>query len=153
MKQPGRDLISEAHYEFMRLFKRLKVTGATVDGQILIEPRLIPIIDIEDLFWIPKQELAVKDISVSDQPYFTVPDGKRWRVRHIWRAATTGTTRMYLEDPAALALNLQTAGTAEQIYGTLLVIEAKWKIGLLTGSNGADTARTMHIIYDEADAF
>ena len=149
----GRSLESEAHWEWMRLFTRLKMTGATEDGKLLIEPRIYPVVAFEELFWSPKGQIFSRNLSGAGAIYHTVPTGKRWRVRHIWKQATTGAVSVDVYNTTGdKQVKIIETAAAEGLWSGLFYLDAAWSLRMDQGA-GADSAISVGILYDEADSF
>jgi len=118
---------------------------------------IIPVTHVDELLRETQtaQALAV-DISgaVAFNSMFTVPEGKRWRVKNIHREATTGTSQVAVRGSVGgVIAYLTILATAEQVWSGTMVLEQTDQVGLMRTGNGADTSIDTDIIYEEEDAF
>ena len=111
--------------------------------------------DVNRLLTLPKVAVATNDISAGSgqTTYFTVPTGKRWRLKALQKDVTTGTTTWRIEDRDSVGFEIF-SGTAETVFENLdIPMGEGWFIEVDNTGNGADTARAARIVYEEEDAY
>lgn len=120
--------------------------------------QIVPVFNIDDLLRNSNnQESAATDLSAAAGTYvamLTVPDGKRWYVRHMYRSSTVANSEM-LFSVNSEPVQVSGPGTAAEAFspGQELVLDEGDTMGMLTTGNGGDTGVTIKVHYLEEDAF
>lgn len=84
----------------------------------------------------------------------TVPAGERWTWTHVWREASTGSSRIRVQ-VGGVAVRISVIGTAEETpsLGGGIVLDGGDSLGMEATGNGADTAISIHSVVSVEDSF
>ena len=126
--------------------------------QYFLSQIVVPVVDAgESVPLTPTLATASLDLTgAGDVVAFTVPSGKEWKLRWLYRATVTtgyggtyvsnGTTRLLLHHGGAGASSRFPINTGE------LPLLAGWVIGVESTGNAGDGAVVVSILYEEGDA-
>ena len=149
-------LIVRLHSIFRRLRTRFDIAETGEQESTIIPQMIQPITNVDNLLATVKAERGTEDISATAGgyvAYFTVPTGKKWVVSQFYRQTTTANTQIRA-NISGQAVQLGLLGTTNEIVRNFgLALEENDSIGLRTTGNGADSAITADIVYEEEDAF
>jgi len=137
-----------------RLVKRFTLSEQSlVQNPYWLQRVILPVTIVDEILKTPKADLSTQDISgAAYVAFFTVPAGKRWRVKRYQRSATTATS--YVR--ATIGGNLvavSLTGTTAAADNLDIGLNEGDDIGMMGTGNGADNARTLNLFYDEEDAY
>ncbi len=139
-----------------RLKSKLKLSDTiTSPEDVALLDIVLPMVDVGGLEnRLKANRAAVSLVAAAGTPtaILTVPAGKRWRVKHIWREATLATSRVeiYYKDTLAW-YELGLSGLTEQWLSTDLILDAGCLLGMDTTGNGGDTSILLTAHYQEED--
>ena len=120
-------------------------------GPVYLDTTLYCFMDISELLRFSKVKTATVDISAGSVVAFTVPDGKRWRLLFVNRAATVNAVRIFVGD-AVTSIGIVAPVIAEVATAFDLPLEQKGTV-TVGGGAGTDTAVVITILYTEEDAY
>jgi len=118
-----------------------------------------PITDVDELLRVPTAAVVInQDISaaVAFSSMFTVPEGKRWHVKSVWRESTTGLSQIafrVVTDAGTIISRVTISQTGEDVWIGNVILNESAQIGVFTTNNGADTSKDIDTFYEEEDAF
>jgi len=143
---------------WLRLFARYRVTVGFKPEPAFLLDGIQPTTDMDALLRIPKIQGSSASLTGTlgvFVPIFTVPQGKRWFVTGIWREAATGVTQVAVTQVNGGNTFLPTVlQAAEDVVASCrYCLDQGGEVGLLATGNGADTAISLKIIYEEEDAW
>lgn len=141
-----------------RIVKRFQLQETPIEPGLdwTVVKNIQPVTQVDALLISIKMDTATKDISGAGGgyiTYFTVPKGKRWRLKALHMQASTGNTKAAITDGVAVFSFSATTTNGYYIYLLDLPLDTGWKIDGLETNNGADTAIFMVILYEEEDAY
>jgi len=120
---------------------------------------IIPVTDADALVTIQLANTVQLDLDVVAGTYvvaFTVPDGKRWRVRYCRRSSSTANSRVRgVFTPSAVTVFLSVFGTSDQVleYMRDYIMEQGDTIGMEATDDVGDGSINLTVVVDEMDAF
>lgn len=126
----------------------------TIFREDVIVPSAIYLVhEISEFLKSAELDRTSKDLSgTGNVAYWTVPDGKLWTIRHIWRSVTTGITNIVVIRDNTI-VPLTSGSSSAQTYTNLLKLKERDQIALVATGDAADTSIPAAIIYEEEDAF
>ena len=120
---------------------------------------IIPVTDADALVTIQVANTVQLDLDVTDGIFvsaFTVPAGKRWRIRYARRSATTANSRARgIFTPSQVTVFLSVLGTSDEVLDHLkdFIMEQGDQIGLEGTDDVGDGSINITVVVDEMDAF
>jgi len=149
-------LFTRAFQLFGRLYARFSIEPGAVSAQPpTISTMIVPVTQADVLLFTPSADTATVDIQASAgafAAFFTVPDGKRWRVKRMMRFGTTGASALMINVGGSAVL-LTNTGTSGEAVNLDLLLDQTEAMGLRTTGNAADSAVRADLVYEEEDAF
>lgn len=117
---------------------------------------IFPVTDADKLLSVQVSATATNNLTAGAGtyvPYFTVPTGKRWRVKNFMRFGTTAVSAILVlvSGSAAVHLNQQVVAGQELVLD--LPLDENGSMGLITTGDAGDGAVRADIVYEEEDAF
>lgn len=137
---------------FTRLKDRFKLLNMTMGFVAKLSPLVVPVTNFDDLARVSKVDGVSVNCSASAATCFTVPEGKRWRVKMIRRGGTTGSTYLSLISGSE-TVGVTVLGTSSEVQWTDFPMQAGDYIQIENSGNGADTAINVAIIAEEEDLY
>lgn len=141
-----------------RLTKRYLLSDIPdIENPFLFQRLVVPVTIADEVQKTPEIDSHTDDISAAAGgrvTYFTVPSGKRWRLYAFRVQGTTANTAVYISD-GTNEQPLTTQDTTERVDATLpsIPLNEDWTIRLRTTGNGADSAISLSILYEEEESF
>lgn len=118
---------------------------------------VFPVLDVDSLLRVPRIETFAGNLDIAAGAlvtFFTVPAGKRWVVKSIWRQGTTAGSKILVKGPdSAVVMNMSPNTTVESVLITEFTVDPRWIIGMESTDDVGDISRRLRILYDEEDAF
>jgi len=141
-----------------RLYRRFLIEPFPADGAgPSVSTTIQPTTDADELLKIQAGGSVNGDLTASagsGVTYFTVPNGKRWTLRHIFREGSTANSRVFYQGPGAATVYLSALATAEGVVPVEnIVVEQDRIVGMFTTGDAGDAAIFMMLVADEIDAF
>jgi len=143
---------------FSRLYTRFSLEPQPVEQTVhpAVGTQITPVTNVDELLLVPTALTGTEDLQAGAGDfvtYFTVTTGRRWRLRHVQREATSSITRIAIIVNGTTH-NLTTLQTGQDNeYTPDVILDQGDTIGMLTTGNAGDSSRTLHILFDEENAF
>lgn len=138
-----------------RINDKLNLDPGIGQGGLWLSPFVVINLDIEPLLAELKSTLGTLDVSGgATVEWLTVPDGKRWTILQLVKAATASGGNIVLVNPAGTqVMSLFAAAAIMTPFTNHIVITEGWKIKAGPTGNVGDTAIRYESLYLETDAF
>lgn len=120
---------------------------------------VFPVTDADELLKIQVANTVQLDLDITAGALvtaFTVPAGKRWRVRYARRSSSTVNTRARgIFTPSQITIFLSVLGTSDEVLSHLegFIMEQGDIIGLESTDDVGDGSINFTLVVDESDAF
>lgn len=137
-----------------RLRVRLKLEDFGLFQRKFVAMTIQPVTSVDDLVQTRSVYDQVLDVSAGGVfAFFTVPVGKRWRLKAFVISATVGLSAVMVGASLTNYIVITTATAALKLDAHLdLKLESGWIVGISNSANVADTAVQMKVLVDEEDA-
>jgi hypothetical protein len=150
-----------SEYILKQLVKRYKLQTTPYDiKEHLTLPLVIqPVTLADDLLMTPVIPASVsKDISAAAGTYvayFTVPDGKLWRLLLVSRPGTTANSRIGISNGINTSSLTNPSTATEKWFAAhdRFLLKPGWSVGMFTTGDGADSAIGVSVVYLEEDSY
>jgi len=140
-----------------RLIKRFNLqTAKRIHEAIPMQGLVVPVTQIDELlkdFAIVSTNEDLTAAAGTYVPYFTCPEGKRWKLLIFFRATTAAGSMVRIFDGTTHLTLLSSQMTAGSFYNVNAPLKEGWSVGMTTTGNGADGAITLSICYTEEESY
>lgn len=143
---------------FTRLVTRFRLAlSPTVPEPMALKAFIQPVTQVDELLQTPNVTIVTKSLvpgGAIHVVYYTVPQGKRWRVAVLFRDGVAGTTAMHIYKDASNLCQISKYQAAEDVvYPNNVILEPGWSLTMRSTSQAADNVIKMGIVYSEEDAY
>jgi len=141
-----------------RLTERLALDPRGFATHLELDPLIRLFTDIDTLLWEPRIVTGTLDLTGAGSAFIsatglTVPAGKRWRMRSMYKYTTTGAARAGIQ-VGATAYTLVTAVTAATSWAEEEhILDQGDQIGMFENNDAGDGARVLQAYILEEDAY
>jgi hypothetical protein len=124
-----------------------------------LSPVIVGITNIDELLSVPKGQATDVDLSGtanSDNDVFTVPAGKRWKLRYVALAASIANSTLYVKTGGVRVYISPSTTTRKEPFDKIagpIVLDQGDVVGTSNTGDIGDTAVSMYILYEEEDRF
>ena len=139
-----------------RLYDRYKLDPAAA-GVTTLNTEIVPVTNVDELLASSICVQDTLDLTGAAGSYVlarTCPTGKKWRLRRVFIEAPTGGTSLRLSVGADTNIQMSPSISTDNYtdnLGGLVLVEGD-SYGEAGTGNGADSARVIHMFYNEEDA-